>query len=353
MGLSACWRLAEAGHEVFGFDRYPAGHANGSSHGDTRIFRGSPGEGEVYRTLATEARLGWRELEDRSGQKLIDWRTALIIGPPSSAFVAGSLPRPNGLPLSAVDIARRTNGGVTVPDTYIAALQPDAGVIRADLALVELGAAAEAAGAVLERNTEVALAPDTGSLMVGNAGQHFDRVVLTAGPWTPHLFPALAPQLKVTRKTLAWFRARVPLANFPIVCIDDETGLFSMPTPEGLIKIGLDAVGEVDDILGDDGARSEADAEPILAAARHYFPTLDPEPVRIHGCRYTSTANQNFLIVPAGNTLVVSCCSGHGFKYGPAIGEAAANWVDGRKHTALTAFGPEQIIEPVHLGRRS
>ena len=97
-------------------DQY-GGHTAGLEHLAhlLDIFRGSPGEGEVYRTLATEARLGWRELEDRRGQKLIDWRTALIIGPPTSAFVAGSLSRPNGLPLSAVDIARRTNGGVTVP----------------------------------------------------------------------------------------------------------------------------------------------------------------------------------------------------------------------------------------------
>ena len=52
VGLSICARLALAGHEVFGFDQFEPMHTEGSSHGDTRIMRLTPGEGEIYVSLA-------------------------------------------------------------------------------------------------------------------------------------------------------------------------------------------------------------------------------------------------------------------------------------------------------------
>ena len=54
-GLSICARLALAGHDVSGFDQFELMHENGSSHGDTRIMRATPGEGEVYVRLARRA----------------------------------------------------------------------------------------------------------------------------------------------------------------------------------------------------------------------------------------------------------------------------------------------------------
>ena len=46
-GLSICARLALAGHEVNGFDQFEPMHELGSSHGDTRIMRLTPGQGGV------------------------------------------------------------------------------------------------------------------------------------------------------------------------------------------------------------------------------------------------------------------------------------------------------------------
>ena len=38
--------------------------------------------------------------------------------------------------------------------------------------------------------------------------------------------------------------------------------------------------------------------------------------------------------------LIVSACSGHGFKHSPAIGEAVAQWLTGQQpDTDLGAFG--------------
>jgi sarcosine oxidase len=42
--------------------------------------------------------------------------------------------------------------------------------------------------------------------------------------------------------------------------------------------------------------------------------------------------------------IVVSACSGHGFKHSPAIGEAVANWIlDGAAPQVLDPFSPERL----------
>ena len=59
-GLSICARLALAGHQVAGFEQYSPQHEFGSSHGDTRMMRLTPGEGAVFVKLARRAGALWR-----------------------------------------------------------------------------------------------------------------------------------------------------------------------------------------------------------------------------------------------------------------------------------------------------
>lgn len=59
-------------------------------------------------------------------------------------------------------------------------------------------------------------------------------------------------------------------------------------------------------------------------------------------CAYTVTPDSNFIIdehPSLKNTLVVSACSGHGFKHSAALGEALAQWcVRGHCDLDLSAF---------------
>ena len=63
------------------------------------------------------------------------------------------------------------------------------------------------------------------------------------------------------------------------------------------------------------------------------LPWLGAEPLRTSSCLYTSTRGSRFVIDrhPEHDTvMIVSPCSGHGFKHSPAIGEAVAQWVTGQ-----------------------
>ena len=71
MGLATARALSRAGREVVVYEQFEHGHARGSSHGRSRIFRLAYSEPHWVR-LAQEALAGWRELEAESGERLLE-----------------------------------------------------------------------------------------------------------------------------------------------------------------------------------------------------------------------------------------------------------------------------------------
>jgi sarcosine oxidase len=75
---------------------------------------------------------------------------------------------------------------------------------------------------------------------------------------------------------------------------------------------------------------------------------LTPRVLRSVACLYTSTPDSHFLIDPhpdMSGVLVVSCCSGHGFKHSAAIGEAIAQQITtGRSDLDLSAFRRDRLM---------
>ena len=54
------------------------------------------------------------------------------------------------------------------------------------------------------------------------------------------------------------------------------------------------------------------------------FPAADPEPVDAQSCFYTTTDDERFILERHGRIVVGSACSGHGFKFAPAVGKRLA-----------------------------
>ena len=55
-GSAATWQLARRGARVLGLDRFAPPHAQGSTHGESRITRMAVGEGLEYTPLALRSR---------------------------------------------------------------------------------------------------------------------------------------------------------------------------------------------------------------------------------------------------------------------------------------------------------
>jgi sarcosine oxidase len=65
--------------------------------------------------------------------------------------------------------------------------------------------------------------------------------------------------------------------------------------------------------------------ERIAKWARDTYRLAGPEPAAAETCMYTTTPDQTFVLERRGRIVVGSPCSGHGFKFAPAIGERLAD----------------------------
>jgi sarcosine oxidase len=197
-GLSICARLAVAGHQVSGFEQFDPMHTRGSSHGDTRIMRLTPGEGGVYVKLARRAAVLWRLWEGLSGGPLIEWSGGLMAGPRGSPFVAACLAaaqKPAAL-LRGDAIHTLTRGAVAMPYEWDVFRQDDCGVIAADATRAFLLRQAPRWGAKLAHNVRIQAPVESTTLRIGGEARTFDAVIVAAGGWAGKLLPEFAGRLE-------------------------------------------------------------------------------------------------------------------------------------------------------------
>ena len=322
MGCAAARALASDGHEVTVFEQFRVGHDRGSSHGRSRIFRLAYPELE-YVQLAREALHGWRALEKETGTKVLELNglLELVADPARSSRDVLEAAGADFELLTANEVRQRWP--ITVPEGWTALLQPEAGIVRADVAQRAFLDAALARGAVLQEETRVDSVDEVDA----------DVVVVTAGAWVRRLVPDLP--VRPTRETLAYFR-REGVALPSIGQLDPETRghvQYSLHDPRYGLKSGVHHAGrEIDpDGLGEpDPDLLEQIADWV--GRRH--PDADPEPVEAETCLYTNTADERFILERRGKVVIGSACSGHGFKFAPAIGARLAELAS---HAAVEA----------------
>src|SRR5688572_7019381 len=91
-GSAAVYQLAKRGNQVLGVDRFSPPHANGSSHGESRIIRQAIGEGEAYVPLVLRSYELWREIERESRAELLTITGGLTLESQNSEAVMHGRP---------------------------------------------------------------------------------------------------------------------------------------------------------------------------------------------------------------------------------------------------------------------
>lgn len=312
MGSATAYALARDGHEVRLLEQFHVGHTHGSSHGRSRIVRLAYPEVEFVE-LAKEAFVGWRELQEESGQELLELNglLELVEDPAQSSRDALDAAGADYELLDAEDARRRWPVGV--PDGWTALFQPEAGIVRADIAHRAFVDRAVARGARLEEGSRVESLDDVDAKVV----------VVTTGPWAKRFFPDLP--VRTTRETVAYFRREGdPLPS--VVQLDPVTrghAMYSLHDPRYGLKTGAHHAGAE----ADPDTSGEPDPENVARIAewvgRHY-PDADAEPVAAETCMYTTTPDEHFILERRGRVVIGSACSGHGFKFAPAVGTRLA-----------------------------
>jgi sarcosine oxidase len=304
MGCAAAWALRERGAEVTVHEQFVLDHDRGSSHGRTRIFRVAYPEAYWVR-FAQEAYAGWKDLDpDLLGLY------GLVELVADSALTSARALDECGVTYRLLDTDELRELGASLPDGWSALYVADAGVVFADRARHAL---LDAAGVEVETNRRIESTDELDA----------DAVVVTAGSWIRELVPDVP--VKVTRETIAYFKREGPPPP-SIVDLNAETGghgMYSLHDPVHGLKVGAHHAGpEVDPDT--DGGPDPAIVERIASWVHERFPDVDPDPVEAQSCLYTSTADQHFVLERRGRVVVGSACSGHGFKFAPAVGRRLA-----------------------------
>jgi sarcosine oxidase len=312
MGSATAYALARGGHDVLLVEQFEIGHGLGSSHGRSRIVRLAYPQVEFVE-LAKESFAGWRELERESGQELLQLNglLELVEQPEQSSRDALDATSGEYELLDSEDAKRRWP--LRVPDGWTALFQPEAGIVRADLAHRAFLDRAVARGARLEERSPVASLDDIDAR----------AVVVTVGSWVRSFFPDLP--VRTTRETVAYFRrAGEPLPS--VVQLDPETrghAMYSLHDPLYGLKAGAHHAGV--EAGPNEGREGEPQlVEQIADWVGRTYPDADPEPVAVETCMYTSTVDEHFILERRGRVVIGSPCSGHGFKFAPAIGTRLA-----------------------------
>jgi sarcosine oxidase len=312
MGCATARALARAGRDVVLYEQFRIGHNRGSSHGRSRIVRLAYPEVEFVE-LAKESFAGWRELEQESGQELLELNGLLELVASATQSSSDALDAVGAeYELLDADTARE-RWPVGVPDGWTALFQPEAGIVRAGLAHRAFAESARAHGARIEEETRIDSLEDVDA----------DAIVVTAGPWVTRFFTGLP--VRVTRETVAYFQ-RDGEALPSVVQLDPVTrghALYSLHDPLHGLKAGAHHAGaEIDP--DEERPPDPALVELVAEWVSHTYPDADPTPVAAETCIYTTTADEHFILERRGRVVIGSPCSGHGFKFAPAIGTRLA-----------------------------
>jgi sarcosine oxidase len=308
MGLAAAWALRRRGVEPVVYEQFRLGHDRGSSHGRSRIFRLAYAEDEYVR-LAQEAFGLWRDLERETGLQLLELNGVVEVVRTLEESTAHTLDR-CGVAwerLGRNEAERRYP--IHVPEDSFVVVQPEGGIVYAEKAQ-------QAFARSLDIHEQERVHPDEVDA---------DVVVVTAGSWVNELLDAPLP-VKVTRETVCYFRAEDdrPIPSVVSFKPDRHThDMYSLADPKHGVKVGAHHAGPEADpnVPGE----PEPDLiERIATWANETYRLGDPTPVAAETCMYTTTPDETFVIERRGKLVVGSPCSGHGFKFAPAIGERIA-----------------------------
>ena len=346
LGLAAGRALARRGREVTVLEQVSVGHPGAGSKGSCRIFRLGYDDPAFVRA-ARQSRELWDALEDHCSRKILYPTPQLTTGAGLAAVreamtAAGA---PTEL-LSAAEACARFPG-VRVEGPAL--LEPESAVTAADVALAALAAGVPdirtgvRVSALADDGRRVTLETSQGPLSARAA-------VICAGPETAGLLGGVLPSAP-TLEQVAYLEPAdlggadgadgATGAGMPIFLCHDEQIPYGLPVPGSpRYKFGLHHSGPP----VRPGASQDQSADPALVRqleemARRHLPGCRPRPVQLERCVYDNTPDEDFILDRIGNVVVGCGTSGHGFKFGPLLGE----WL------AALAIGEDELAGGAEL----
>lgn len=350
MGAATCFYLARQGLRVLGIEQFDIPHELGSHAGQSRIIRKAYFEHPDYVPLLQRAYENWHELEALTSQQVFHKTGLLYLGQPDSDLMKGVRESASKFKLQIETLAEEQMASAypqfRVPEGYEVLLEPDAGFVTPEKAILLYVEQALKQGAAIHTKEKITGWQQTGAgiAVQTDRGEYTtDKLVLTAGAWAGKLLPDLAAKFKVTRQVVAWVnpqnRVSFELGNFPCWVIADASqpsiyyGFPILPAgtfggPIGL-KIGHHAQGIATDPDAVNRKTDAAEEDNLIQALHRFIPEAYASTFALKTCLYTNTPDENFILDVLPGTdhkvMVAAGFSGHGFKFASVVGEIMAD----------------------------
>jgi monomeric sarcosine oxidase len=355
VGTMAAWRLAQAGHDVIVCEQFDLDHDRGSSYGDSRIVRRVYTDA-LYTALMADAYPLWNELQSHfPHEELFSLPGGIFFGPRTHPQIEAAedaliRSRVEYERLDAASCARRFPA-VKLRQDEVALYEPSMGYARASRCVRAAATLAKRHGAQIREHTPVAeIEPGAGGnglrVLTGTgeclSGERLstDKVLICAGPWTQRCLAKLGIEvpLNVVRKTYIHLEPARHHENFEASCfpvwIDADSLAYGFPRLGDVpgVKLAMHGGGETTLPGTVERVVLERDRAVLHEYAVKRFPDLSRRVVYEKVCLYTNTPDEDFIIdaVPGlAGAFFIGGLSGHGFKFGPLLGEIALALVTG------------------------
>lgn len=345
-GATTALELTRANYEATLVDSADPGHSAAASAGEHRILRSSHGTDELYTRWAREARLGWLELAELTGQALFVQSGAVMFatrGKTDWEDASRDTLARSGIPHFCCDADEL---GVRLPvfdprEVAYALWEPEAGFVYAKKALRATVAQFRAEGGHLRCGhvtTDEAERP-----VLDGAPLRADVIVMACGAWMGTLFRhSLGQHLRVLRQNVIMIAPpagdyRYAHEYFP-AWVDHSYPAYGIPAAGGYgFKAVINWRALDIDLDNDDRLVDETSIARTRRYIAHRFPGLARQPISDTAvCQIASTPDTHFIIdhhPEHSDMVLVAGDSGHLFKHGPVVGRFIAELARGKRET--------------------
>ncbi|MFZ1807192.1 MAG: N-methyl-L-tryptophan oxidase [Cyclobacteriaceae bacterium] len=350
MGSSTCYHLAKQGQKVLGLEQFDIPHELGSYAGQSRIIRKAYFEHPDYVPLLERAYQNWKSLENETGAELYYKTGLLYYGKSDHALIKGLWESANkyAIPINEITADEQTAQfpQFKIPDDYEQLIEPDAGFVTPERAVLLYTERAIQSGASIHTKEKTLEWKRNGSVITVKTDKktyQCKKLIITAGPWAGEIVTGLSNNLKVTRQMIAWVKPKnwkkFELGNFPCWTIADHErpgiyyGFPILPTASFGGPIGMKLAhhyhGDVTHPNKVDRNPTAEDESNLIQMLNKFMPEGYESTHVMKTCLYTNTPDENFILdfVPGQDkdVIIAAGFSGHGFKFASVVGEIMAD----------------------------
>ncbi|RDC61909.1 N-methyl-L-tryptophan oxidase [Adhaeribacter pallidiroseus] len=334
-GSAALYHLSKTGKKVGGIDQFRPPHAQGSSHGQSRIIRQAYHEDPLYVPFIKRAYTLWEEIEKNSGKPLFRKTGGLMLGSPNSRVIQGAeqSAQMHDIPyeyLSNQEIKTRFPAFKPGND-IVGVLEKNAGILfPEDCVEAHLTVAAANGAKILKNEKVLTINANSGFVeVVTNQGKYLvNEVIVATGAWISAFIPDLNLPLTVERQVLYWFKTtnhKIRVDNLPVYIWEYAPGkmFYGFPDLGDGLKVAHHHAGEITSPETLNRHISSEEIQSMKEVVSDYF-HLNVDFNYGTVCMYTNTPDECFIIdyhPQHKNMIIASPCSGHGFKFASITGK--------------------------------